>query len=80
MKKIILLFFLMTSIANAGSLGDETKNLISKGYTVTDSGVLGGKTGMSYTYYVMFQNLESENPVVICEKYYDSKKANCYDL
>jgi len=79
MKKILIALMLMSlsTGAIAGSLGDETKNLISKGYKIIGSGV---QEKGAPRYWIMFENVNAENMIVICQKYYDQKKTKCYDL
>ena len=78
MKKIVILFFLlMTSIANAGTLGEQTKHWIENGYKIIGSGI---EFKGAQRYWIMFENVNAENMVIICQKYYDQKETSCYDL
>ena len=83
MKKliIIILTVLFTVSAQAGSLGDETKKYLSQGYEISASGVMHTERGFAGTYFVMLVNTDAqENPFIVCEKRYDSKKTSCYSL
>ena len=83
-KKLLTLITLLTglgTVAQAGTLSDETKRYTSQGYTITQTGVMFTERGFSGTYFVMMTNLDAlENQVIVCEKRYDSKKTDCYGL
>ena len=78
---INLLMLFAAHTAQAGSLGEETKKMVEKGYEISSTGVMNTERGFAGTYFVILVNLESkEHPLVICKERYDAKKAGCYDL
>ena len=77
MKQLIILFTLITGLAQAGTLQEYHKQFLEEGYTLFNAGTNDDKGTTGY-FAVYVNDSHPTEPLIYCFKKHSQKDASCY--